>query len=84
MSRCKKLTLLAVIDRALDNQKRTDRLQGLIITFTCCSAVIVAPFAAILALSEGQLALSLGLGTVPALLWAGSKARRMFKKSIDA
>lgn len=77
-------TLLAVIDRALDNQKRTARLQRLIITITCCIVVLAALLAAVLALSGGHVLLSMGLGSVPALIWAGAKARKLLKRGVHA
>ncbi|WP_159701830.1 hypothetical protein [Arthrobacter sp. 18067] len=72
-------TVLSVIDRALGNQKRTARLQSLIVTITCCTVVLVALLATVLALSGGNLVLSVGFGSIP-VLWAISKARKSLKK----
>lgn len=81
MSKRDKPTLLSVIDRALGNQKRTARLQALIITVTCCFVAVAALVALVLALSGGHVVLSLGLGSIPALLWAGAKVGRKFLKT---
>lgn len=77
-------TWLGVVDRALDDQKRTARLQALIITITCCVVVIAALIAAILALSGGHTLLSLGLGSIPVLIWAGRKVRKLIRRSLHA
>lgn len=70
MSRHDHPTVLSVIDRALGNQKRTARLQSLIITVTCCIVAVIALLAAVIALSGGHLMLSVGLGAVPVVLAA--------------
>lgn len=84
MSKRNAPTLLSVLDRALDDQKRTARLQSLIITITCCVVVIAALSAAVLALAGGHALLSLGLGSIPALIWAGKKARKLIRRSVNA
>ncbi|NWL26783.1 hypothetical protein DM794_06855 [Paenarthrobacter ureafaciens] len=61
-------TALAVLDRALGDQKRTARLQTLIITVTCCFVAVVALLAAIITLLGGHFLLSVGLGAIPVVL----------------
>lgn len=80
MSKHRDPTWLGVVDRALDDQLRTARLQALIITVTCCGLLIAAPLAAVLA-AGGHTLLSMGLGSIPVLMWAGTKARKLLRKS---
>ena len=75
---------LGVIDRALDDQDRTARLQTLIITVACCVLLIAAPLAAVLALLGGHIVLSVGLGSIPLVVWAGNKARKLFRKGLTS
>ncbi|WP_314216604.1 hypothetical protein [Pseudarthrobacter equi] len=84
MSKRQEPTWAGVVDRAVGDQKRTARLQSLIITVTCCLVVIAALLAAVIALSGGHAILSMGLGAIPALLWAVSKLRKRIKGSPNA
>ena len=76
MSKHQNPSLLAVIDRALGNQRRTARLQSLLITATCCAITLVGVFVAVIALSEGRHVLSIGSGAAAVLVWLVSKAAR--------
>ena len=73
MSKHNETTLLSIVDRALGDQERTARLQTLIVTLTCCVVAVGSAVAAVLALSGGHQALSLGLGTIAGAwpLWKG-------------
>lgn len=84
MSKQKEHTLLSVVDRALGNQERTARLQTLIITITCCIVAVGAALGAVIALSGGNLGVSVGLGTAASVwpLWKGlQKAFPALRKS---
>lgn len=83
MSRHDHPTALAVLDRALGNQKRTARLQSLIITVTCCFVAVVALLAAIIALLGGHIMLSIGLGAIPLVLGA-LKTWKHIRRTIPA
>lgn len=76
-------TALAVLDRALGNQKRTARLQTLIITVTCCIVAVLALLAAVFALSGGHFMLSIGLGAIPVVLGT-LKAWKHIRRTIPA
>lgn len=76
-------TLVSVIDRALDNDERTLRLQALILTITGCVLALAVLLATVLALSGGHIVVPIGLGSA-SLLWIGAKARRLLKKNIPA
>lgn len=76
-------TLVSVIDRALDNQERTVRLQALIFAITGCVLALAVLLVALLALSGGHMAVSIGMGSA-SLVWIGAKARRLLKKNVPA
>jgi len=79
MSKDNHPTVLSVIDRALGNQKRTARLQSLVITAACCFMAVLGVFSAVIALSGGQVVISMGLGTLSAIFGV-AKARNSLKR----
>ena len=84
MSKRRDPSWIGVVDRALDDQDRTARLQTLIITVACCVLLIAAPLAAVFALLGGQIVLSVSLGSIPLVVWAGNKARKLFRKGLNS
>jgi hypothetical protein len=70
-------TFLSIVDRALDDQGLTGRLQKLIVTLTCCLLSIFLLLLVVVALAGGFMAQTAGVGLAGfAAWWSIFRARR--------
>lgn len=77
-------TILSVLDRTLDDQDRTARLQKLIITTTSCGLSVLVVLGAVLAFSGGYAIHTAGAGIVGLVSWSIWRHRRAHRRGSDS